>query len=81
MRLRRLDAGQRAVPKLFLRFMALASRRDPPDVVKTMLYRPGFFGRAFAALTQQVMRGPSEWAVGERELFAAFTSKLNQCPF
>jgi hypothetical protein len=27
------------------------------------------------------MRGPSEWTVGERELFAAFTSRLNQCPF
>jgi hypothetical protein len=27
------------------------------------------------------MRGPSEWRVGERELFAAFTSRLNQCPF
>jgi hypothetical protein len=31
--------------------------------------------------THAVMRGPSEWTVGERELFAAFTSKLNQCPF
>jgi AhpD family alkylhydroperoxidase len=27
------------------------------------------------------MRGPSEWSAGERELFAAFTSQLNQCPF
>jgi len=27
------------------------------------------------------MRGPSEWSVGERELFAAYTSKLNQCVF
>src|SRR5439155_643566 len=25
--------------------------------------------------------GPSEWSVGERELFAAFTSRLNQCLF
>jgi hypothetical protein len=28
-----------------------------------------------------VMRGPSEWSSGERELFAAFTSLLRQCPF
>jgi len=28
-----------------------------------------------------VMRGPSDWSIGERELFAAFTSKLNQCVF
>jgi hypothetical protein len=81
MRLRRLETGQRVVPRAFLRLIALASRRDAPDVLKMHLYRPGFFGRAFAALTQQVMRGPSPWAVGERELFAAFTSKLNQCPF
>jgi len=27
------------------------------------------------------MRGPSTWSVGERELFAAFTSRLNQCVF
>jgi AhpD family alkylhydroperoxidase len=24
---------------------------------------------------------PSEWSVGERELFAAFVSAQNQCPF
>jgi hypothetical protein len=28
-----------------------------------------------------VMRGPSEWSPGERELFAAFASHLNQCVF
>jgi len=28
-----------------------------------------------------VMRGPSEWSVAERELFAAFVSSLNQCVF
>jgi hypothetical protein len=27
------------------------------------------------------MRGTSDWAVWERELFAAFTSRLNQCVF
>jgi hypothetical protein len=28
-----------------------------------------------------VMRGPSPWSVGERETFAAFVSRLNQCVF
>ena len=32
-------------------------------------------------LAYMAMRGPSEWSAGERELFAAFTSLLNQCPF
>ena len=31
--------------------------------------------------THALMRGPSEWTVGERELFAAFVSRVNQCPF
>ena len=27
------------------------------------------------------MKGPSDWSEAERELFAAFVSKLDQCPF
>jgi hypothetical protein len=57
------------------------SRRAVPDVVKTLLYRKAFFGHWQSELTQQVMRGPSEWTVGERELFAAYVSRLNHCPF
>jgi len=52
-----------------------------PGVVRTLRYRKEFFGRSFSQLTQQVMRGPSPWSVGERELFAAFVSRLNQCVF
>ena len=52
-----------------------------PGVVRTLRYRKEFFGAAFSALTQQVMRGPSPWSVGERETFAAFVSRLNQCVF
>jgi hypothetical protein len=51
------------------------------DVVRTMRYRPELFGRPFSAALQQIMRGPSDWSVGERELFAAFVSCQNQCPF
>jgi hypothetical protein len=28
-----------------------------------------------------VMKGPSEWSEAERELFAAFVSARNLCPF
>jgi hypothetical protein len=52
-----------------------------PGVVRTLRYRKDFFGRAFSELTQQVMRGPSQWTVAEREMFAAFVSRLNQCVF
>ena len=56
-------------------------RTDAPGVVRTLFYRKEFFGRPFSELTQQVMRGPSPWSVGERETFAAFVSRLNQCVF
>src|SRR5439155_1029874 len=59
---------------------ALGGRRVP-DVVRTLFYRPELFGRPFSAWLQQVMRGPSDWSVGERELFAAFVSRRNNCPF
>jgi hypothetical protein len=54
---------------------------EPSGVVKTLLYRPELFGRPFSNALDAAMRGPSEWSAGERELFAAFTSSLNQCPF
>lgn len=81
MRVRRVEHGHRLKQKLILGLIRLVSRRRVPDVVKTLMYRPEFFGAAHCAWTQAVMRGPSEWSVGERELFAAFTSKLNQCVF
>jgi hypothetical protein len=49
--------------------------------VKTIYYRPEFFGAAYSSLLQDILRGPSEWSVGQRELFAAFVSRLNQCLF
>jgi hypothetical protein len=54
---------------------------EPLGVVKTLLYRPELFGGPFSEALEEAMRGPSEWSAGERELFAAFTSKLNQCLF
>ena len=51
------------------------------DVRRVLSYRPERFGRPFSEALQEVMRGPSDWSVGERELFAAFVSARNQCPF
>lgn len=53
----------------------------PLGVLKTINYRPELFGRPFSAALDEAMRGPSEWSAAERELFAAFVSSLNQCPF
>jgi hypothetical protein len=57
------------------------SGREPLGVVKTLLYRPELFGLPFSDALDKVMRGPSDWSAGERELFAGFTSLLNQCLF
>jgi hypothetical protein len=46
-----------------------------------ILYRPERFGRPFSEELDVVMRGPSEWSPGERELFAGFTSLLNECRY
>ena len=51
------------------------------DISLAIRYRPEVFGKPFSELLQQVMKGPSEWTEAERELFAAFVSARNQCPF
>jgi hypothetical protein len=51
------------------------------DISLALRYRPELFGEPFSQLLQEVMKGPSEWTAAERELFAAFVSLRNQCPF
>ena len=80
MRLQRVHRGHALPDKLKLVAMRVIAGHAP-GVVRTLLYGKGFFGRGFSQLTQQVMRGPSPWSVGERELFAAFVSRINQCVF
>jgi hypothetical protein len=67
--------------RLRLTMMGFGSRRQAPDVVKFLFHRPELFGGPATALVQRVMRGPSSWSAGERELMAAFVSAQNQCPF
>jgi hypothetical protein len=81
MRLTVVERAHRLPQKMLMGVIRLLQRRRVPDIVRTILYRPEFFGRPFSACVQAVLRGPSEWSVGERELFAAFVSRLNHCPF
>lgn len=81
MRLKRVERGQGLRAKLVFGMIRLTQNRRAPDIVRTLMYRPGFFGRFMRDWSQAVMRGPSDWSVAERELFAAFTSRLNQCVF
>lgn len=81
MRLSVVDSGHEPAEAAMLDTIRERSGAEPLGVVKTLYYRPELFGRPFSEALDEVMRGPSEWSAGERELFAAFTSRLNQCLF
>lgn len=80
-RLANVNHGHKLKDRLLLGMIKLVSRRPVPDVIRTLVYRRDFFGDAFSALVQRLLRGDSEWSVGERELFASFTAKLEACHF
>ena len=82
MRLDAVDHGHAPAEAAIL--VEIAQARGLPTasgVLKTLYYRPELFGRPFSEALDASMRGPSDWSAGERELFAAFTSRLNQCLF
>jgi hypothetical protein len=60
--------------RLLLGLIRRTTGEEPSDVTKTHLYRPNVFGR-WASPAHDVMRGPSSWTLGERELFAAYVSR------
>ena len=81
MRLKAVERGKGLGNRLLYAVIRVMSGYRAPDVVRTLHYRRSFFGGPHSAHTQAVMRAPSAWTVGERELFAAFVSRLNQCLF
>ena len=80
-RLSVVDQGHAPGEAALLEIIRKRSGQEPIGVLKTLYYRPEIFGRPFSAALDQAMRGPSDWSDGDRELFAAFVSSLNQCPF
>jgi hypothetical protein len=81
MRLKRLERGHGLRQKLQLAAFRLMSGKRPHDLMRTLLYRPEFLGKPIKQWHAAVKHGALDWSQGERELFAAFTSKLNQCVF
>lgn len=81
MRLSVVERGDHRQARLLYVVGRIMSGYRIPDVVRTLMYRRSHFGRWHAEHTQAVMRGPSTWSVGERELFAAFVSRINHCHF
>jgi len=80
-RLAVVDSGHAPQQAAVLAEIRERTGAEPLGVVKTLMYRPELFGLPFSEELDRVMRGPSDWSAGERELFAGFTSLLNQCPF
>ena len=81
MRLEKVETGQRFPERLLIGFLTLLNRVRVPDIIRSLTYRPELFGKTYNRWLHQLLRGASHWEVGERELFAAFTSRCNQCPF
>jgi hypothetical protein len=69
-------------PEMAARIAELEARDGyVSDISRALRFRPELFGEPVSAYFQEAMKKPSEWSEGERELFAAFVSKLRQCPF
>lgn len=79
MRLAILDHGHGIRTKAMFVLIRVFSGHPVVDAVKLALYRPSFY-RA-GGLTQEAMRGPSDWSVADRELMAAYISKMNETEF
>jgi uncharacterized peroxidase-related enzyme len=81
MRLAILDRGHGFGTRALFAFIRAVSRQPVLDVIKLVKYRPEFYGDPMKLVTQDAMRGPSTWSVGDRELMAAVVAKTNACAF
>jgi uncharacterized peroxidase-related enzyme len=81
MRLGVLNHGYRPGTKLLFAVIRLASGQPLPDAAKLVFYRPDFYGSRAKRFTHEAMRGPSAWPVADRELMAAYVSKVNGTAF
>jgi uncharacterized peroxidase-related enzyme len=81
MRLDVLNHGYRPGTKLLFAVIRLLSRQPVPDAARLVFYRPDFYGSRAKEFTHEAMRGPSAWSVADRELMAAYVSKVNDSAF
>jgi uncharacterized peroxidase-related enzyme len=81
MRLTILDTGHGLGKKALFTLIRMVSRQPVLDIIKLVGYRPEFYGEPMKHVTQEAMRGPSLWSIGDRELMAAVVAKTNECAF
>jgi len=78
-----LEAPERGAPagSYAATIRALETAGAPvPQIMRLFAYKPDP-NQHLSRFTHGVMRGPSPLSPGLRELIAAYTSKLNHCPF
>jgi hypothetical protein len=80
-RLASIHRGEAIKDRALYKMVQWITKHPMPDVVRVLRYHPNFFGTPFNDLIQDVLRGPSDWSIGERELFAAYVAKTNECEF
>jgi hypothetical protein len=80
MRIAAPETGHRPLQKLQLALIRTLVGQVPGPIL-VLSYRRALFGRQFARCLEQGMRRGSAWTQPEREIFAAFVSKLNQCDY
>src|SRR5262249_29931980 len=73
--------GKSLKHRLIMMASKMFFRMEVPDILYVLWHRPELFGLASGKLHQAVLRGPSEWSVGEREVFAAWVSIKNRCRY
>jgi uncharacterized peroxidase-related enzyme len=81
MRLEILNSGYRPTTKALFALIRFFSGHPVPDAARLVFYRPDFYGDRAKQFTHEAMRGPSGWSVADRELMAAYVSKVNESAF
>lgn len=81
MRLPEVERGDRLRSRILIRLISAVSGYRLPDAARVAFYHKDFVGRALGAWMHSVMRGPSQWSIGERELMAAMVAKWNSSAF
>jgi uncharacterized peroxidase-related enzyme len=81
MRLDILNRGYGPKAKALFALIKTFSGQPVPDAARMVFYRPDFYGDRATKFIHEAMRGPSAWSVADRELMAAFVSKVNGSAF
>jgi len=81
MRLQILESGHTAQERQRIERWEAEMGMGAPGTVKITAYRSDFFGKPFAGFLRAVRNKPSDWTLGQLEIFSTLVSRLNQCPY